>query len=82
MSCMDGQAHKIYRAAHDHLVDLNVATTDKKLQGIYAKACGYVARVAMITPCLELAVAMVAPQSDGDTLDDNSMDTEGTSTGL
>ncbi len=79
---LHGQAYETYRAAHDHLVDLKVATTDENLQGIYAKARGYVARVAMIIHCLELAVAMVAPQSDTDTFDDNSMDTEGTSAGL
>lgn len=49
-------AYEAYRSVHDRLVDQKVATTTEALQGIYAKARGYVARLAMILTVLEQAV--------------------------
>ena len=48
--------YEAYRSAHDRLVDQKVATTTEALQGIYAKARGYVTRLAMILTVLEQAV--------------------------
>ena len=54
------EAYDAYRQAHDRLVDMKSATSNENLQGIYAKARDYVARLAMILHALEHAVAKVA----------------------
>ena len=62
-----GNAHEAFRVAHDRLVDLTVETTNSEdMQGIYTKAQGYVARVAMIIYCLELALISVAIDGDSE----------------
>ena len=38
----------LLKVVHDKLVDLKMATTEEDLQGVYAKACGYTARLAMV----------------------------------
>ena len=53
------RAYEIYRKAHDKLVDMKAATTNEDLQGIYAKARGYVARLSMIIHTLEQALIIV-----------------------
>lgn len=53
------RAYEIYRKAHDKLVDMKAATTNEDLQGIYAKARGYVARLSMIIHALEQALVIV-----------------------
>ena len=56
---LEGEAYDAFRSAHDKLVDLKMGTQDEDLQGIYAKARGYTARLAMVLDVLEQAVAMV-----------------------
>ena len=53
---MDGDAYAAFRTAHDKLVDKKMSTSNEDLQGIYSKARGYIARLAMILDCLEQAV--------------------------
>ena len=49
-------AYEAYQSAYDRLVDQKAATINESLQGVYAKARGYLARLAMILSVLEQAV--------------------------
>lgn len=48
-----------FREAHDSLVRKTLQSTDENMQGILSKVRGYMARIAMIIHCLELAIADV-----------------------
>ena len=62
---IQGSSYDAFRDAHDQLVDKKQATDNENLQGIYAKARGYLARLAMAKDALEQAVNVVT-STEGD----------------
>ena len=58
-------AYDAFRNAHDQLVDKKQATDNENLQGVYAKARGYLARLAMAKDALEQAVNIVMATGNG-----------------
>ena len=56
---MEGDSYEAFSVAHDKLVDKKRGTENEDVQGIYAKARGYIARLAMILEALELAMDRV-----------------------
>ncbi len=61
-------AYEAYRKAHDRLVDQKIATRNEALQGIYVKARGYLARLAMILHALEQAIQSNSSGEEEETL--------------
>ena len=56
---LEGSAYDAFRDAHDQLVDNKQATDNENLQGVYAKARGHLARLAMAKDALEQAMNIV-----------------------
>ena len=62
---LEGPAYDAFRDAHDQLLDKKKATNNENLQGVYAKARGHLARLAMSIDTLEQAVNIVLKENEG-----------------
>ena len=62
---LEGPAYDAFQDAHDQLVDKKKATDNENLQGVYAKARGYLARLAMSIDTLEQALNIVLTENEG-----------------